>query len=102
MGQELLQLTLTSSEPQAACVIWTWERDTAGSLEMLDPATKKQVEGCHSWRRTHSPWDMAAGGQLKAWQKVSVTCAKLPQQHEQLPKTLLREAMDMRWFCAQA
>lgn len=43
MGQEELQLTLTSSRPQAAWVIQAWERDGAGSPEMLHPATKKQA-----------------------------------------------------------
>lgn len=43
MGQEELQLTLTSSEPWAAWVIQTWERGGAGSPEVLQPATKKRA-----------------------------------------------------------
>ena len=43
MDQEELQLTLTSSEPRAAWVTRTWERDGAGNPEMLHSATKKQA-----------------------------------------------------------
>jgi len=43
MGQEELQLALNSSKPRTAWIIRTWERDGAGSLEMLQPATKKEA-----------------------------------------------------------